>query len=106
MFINYFIMNKCKSAAIINLLSKKWNLLILKKLNDEKKVRFKDFINAGINPRILSARLKELESAKIISKKRFNTLPPKTEYKLTPAGEELVLCFKKLDSWIDKWKVL
>ena len=98
-------MTECKSAAIITLLGKKWNLLILKHLSENEKARFKDFINLGINPRILSSRLKELETVKMIEKEKFNTIPPKTEYSLTEAGKELVDCFEKLDSWLEKWDV-
>lgn len=96
----------CKVTPLFEVLSKKWNLHILKHLQDNGSKRFNELLEEikGINPRILSSRLKELEDLKIISKERFKEIPPRCEYSLTSSGVDLVDCFSKLDVWLDKHK--
>jgi len=98
---------KCISTGIMQVLSKKWTLLILRSLYDRKNMRFNEIIKntLPISSRTLSKRLKELEKAKIVKKEVFREIPPRVEYSLTPAGKELVMGFKKLDYWIKKWSV-
>lgn len=97
-------MENCKSKQIIELISQKWVLNILKHISDNGKKRFNELREeiTGINPRTLSERLKELEEENILEKKKYNETPPKTEYELTIKGRELTKCFEKLDEWIEK----
>lgn len=98
---------ECPIAKIIDILSKKWNLLIIRQLNgsDNTKKRFNELINEikGISSRTLSKRLKELEKAKIINKNKFNEIPPRVEYSLTDSGKCLIGCFKSLNGWAKKY---
>lgn len=98
----------CPIAKTLGFLGKKWALMILKELNDSGKKRFNELVYgiSGISPRTLSKRLKELEKNKLISKKRFNEIPPKVEYSLTPKGKELIKCFKHLNSWAEKFETI
>ena len=43
-----------------------------------------------ISDRILSLQLKELESTGLIERKLYPTIPPRTEYRLTPNGMKMV----------------
>jgi len=98
---------ECPVAKIIDILSKKWNLLIIRQLNgsDNTKKRFNELIKEinGISSRTLSKRLKELEKAKIINKTKFNEIPPRVEYALTDSGKYLIGCFESLDGWAKKY---
>ena len=98
---------ECPVAKIIDILSKKWNLLIIRQLNggNNTKKRFNELINEikGISSRTLSKRLKELEKAKIINKTKFNEIPPRVEYSLTASGKHLIGCFKSLNGWAKKY---
>lgn len=98
---------ECPVAKIIEILSKKWNLLIIRQLNgsENTKKRFNELIKeiSGISSRTLSKRLKELEKAKIINKMRFKEIPPKVEYSLTDSGKHLIRCFKNLNGWAKKY---
>jgi len=98
---------ECPVAKIIDILSKKWNLLIIRQLNGSKntKKRFNELIKEinGISSKTLSKRLKELEKSKIINKKRFNEIPPRVEYSLTESGKYLIGCFKSLNGWAKKY---
>lgn len=91
----------------MQVLSRKWMLIILRNLYDRKNMRFNEIIKntLPISSRTLSKRLKELEKAKIVKKEVFREIPPRVEYSLTPAGKELIIGFKKLDYWVKKWGI-
>ncbi|WP_428963073.1 winged helix-turn-helix transcriptional regulator [Micromonospora fluostatini] len=44
---------------------------------------------AGISHRLLTATLRELERNGVVDRTLHPTVPPRTEYRLTPAGREL-----------------
>ncbi len=95
---------KCPVSGVIEQLSGKWTLHILRELERNGPKRFNGLQEGlkGISPRTLSARLKELEKSKIVSKKKFNETPPRVEYALTPKGRELIECFGLLNDWVKK----
>ena len=68
----------------------KWTTLIVRDLLPGKK-RYSELQRSvgGISPRMLAARLKDLESAGVITKTVFPTVPPTTEYELTRLGRKL-----------------
>ena len=96
----------CPVRKIMNILSRKWNLVILRQLNNGNAKRFNELITEinGVSSRTLSKRLKELEAAKIVRRAQFNEIPPRVEYSLTESGAELIKCFKYLNSWVEKYE--
>ena len=97
--------NVCPMSKILNVLSKKWTLMILRQLNNNGKKRFNELLTStgNISPRTLSKRMKELEKGGLVVKKQFNEMPPRVEYNLSESGKELIGCFKYLDDWVGKW---
>lgn len=97
----------CPATKILQSISKKWALLVLRELHEHGTKRFNDLIHgmAAISPRTLSKRLKELEKLGLISKKRFNETPPRVDYTLTRKGKELIQCFKHLNAWSKKFSI-
>jgi len=96
----------CPVEKIIKILSKKWNLLILKHLNDSNpKKRFNVLLKElkPISSRTLSKRLKELEKTGLVKKERYDEIPPRVEYSLTSSGIEVIRCFKPLSKWAEKF---
>jgi DNA-binding HxlR family transcriptional regulator len=80
----------CPIAHSLGVVGERWTLLVVRELLYGPK-RYTDLAAnlPGIGTNILAARLKELESAGIVAKKK---LPPpfaSTVYELTPAGREL-----------------
>ena len=49
--------------------------------------------------RMLSLQLNELETDKIIEKKIYPVIPPKTEYRMTRFGETLAPIILEMDKW-------
>lgn len=50
-------------------------------------------------PRVINMQLKELEQHKIVYKKVYATVPLKTEYYLTEAGEAILPIIAQMDKW-------
>ena len=80
----------CPIAHSLGIVGERWTLLVVRELLHGPK-RYTDLADhlPGIGTNILALRLKELETAGIVEKKK---LPPpfaSTVYELTPAGREL-----------------
>lgn len=91
-------------AAAMEIIGAKWTSLLIKELCDGPK-RFCEFEEAipKINPRTLSQRLDALEFQGIVSKERFNEVPPRIEYKLTPKGQDLIPVLRSMAEWGNKY---
>jgi DNA-binding HxlR family transcriptional regulator len=76
--------------AAADLLERRWQLSILYAALTGA-LRFSEFAEAvaGISPRMLSERLRELEGAGLIERIVLPTSPPSVEYRLTPRGRRL-----------------
>lgn len=97
---------ECPIGKIIKVLSMKWNLLILKQLNNDfSKKRFNQLLEElrSISSRTLSKRLKELEKTGLVKREKFNEMPPRVEYFLTDSGKEIIKTFKPLSKWAEKF---
>ena len=89
----------------MKLVGKKYDLLILDSLmKNNRRAGFNKLLKSvpSLNPRILSIRLKTLESNKLVTKNLILGTPVKTEYALTPKAEELVELIEKLKVWAEK----
>lgn len=53
----------------------------------------------GISEKMLTQRLKDLETEGLIIRKDFKTIPPHVEYYLSESGETLVPVLHKLCEW-------
>jgi DNA-binding HxlR family transcriptional regulator len=96
---------ECIPIEIVQLLSRKWALLILSLLIRDHKLRYSELANrlGGISPKTLTERLRELENEGIINRELFSEIPPKVEYSLTEKGTELAMSFVHVLNWVEKW---
>lgn len=96
----------CPIEETMQLLSKKWTLLIIKDLLDNGCQRHKDLVKNlnRISPKTLSDRLKELEGKEIILRKSYPEIPPRVEYGLTKKGKDLGTALQSIEKWSKKWK--
>ncbi len=91
----------CPIEGIIDIISKKWALLIINGLRNQGKLRFNDLMKEleGISPKTLSDTLKELQAEKLIKRESFAEIPPRVEYSLTEDGVELGKAILPLIRW-------
>ena len=80
----------CPVQKTANILDGKWTTLIVRDLLGGKK-RYSELQRSlsGISPRLLAARLRLLEQHGILTRTAYPTVPPTTEYELTPLGRGL-----------------
>jgi len=96
---------ECVPIEIIQLLSRKWSLLILGLLVSSHKLRYNELFHTlnGISPKTLTERLRELENEGIIMREAFSEIPPRVEYSLTKKGTELAQASVHIINWAEKW---
>lgn len=91
----------CPLKGIIDVISKKWALLIINAIGNYERPRFKKLMDVlpGISPKTLSDTLKELEAEGLIERASFAEIPPRVEYSLTKDGIDLREAIVPLLRW-------
>jgi DNA-binding HxlR family transcriptional regulator len=91
----------CPIAHALNLVRDRWSVLIVRELLNGGQKRYTDLIEGlpGIGTNILAARLRELESAEIVRKRKLPPPAASTVYELTEYGAELEEVFYALARW-------
>jgi DNA-binding HxlR family transcriptional regulator len=95
--------SKCPSRQILRHLTSRWGSLVLLVLGGGTR-RFSEIRREidGISDRMLSEALADLEGDGMISRKSYNTIPPKVEYSLTEYGEEAYRRLRPLITWLER----
>ncbi|MGW6741392.1 winged helix-turn-helix transcriptional regulator [Streptomyces sp. NPDC055025] len=89
----------CPIAAALDIVGDRWSLLVLRDLSRGVN-RFNDIqANTGAPRDRLTTRLRELEEAGVISRRRYSEHPPRDEYVLTAAGEAIAPVLRELEIW-------
>ncbi len=93
----------CPLGSLIDLISRKWALLVINTIGNYETLRYNEIMKRlnGINPKSLSERLKELQSAGLINKEVFAEIPPRSEYSLTEDGKDLRKAIIPLMNWVN-----
>jgi|TARA_Y100000310_G_C20656430_1_gene802212 DNA-binding HxlR family transcriptional regulator len=100
----------CTVYKTMDFVGKKWTILVLLELykGEQKWKRYSHIKKKmqDITPKILSARLKELEQEGMI-KKRVDArkFPIKCEYSLSKSGDDFVNIVGNIKKWSLKWKI-
>ncbi len=97
----YSATESCPIRNVISRFSSKWSMLILCVLSENECTRFSSIGKAipDISPKVLTETLKNLQADGLISRKIYATIPPKTEYSLTPLGKSLMPVIGSLIEW-------
>ncbi|MFA5364958.1 MAG: helix-turn-helix domain-containing protein [Candidatus Bathyarchaeia archaeon] len=91
----------CPLRGVIDIISKKWSLLIINTIGNNGRLRFNQIMETlhGISPKTLSDTLKDLQSEGLIQRESFAEIPPRVEYTLTNDGVELRKSIIPLLEW-------
>lgn len=92
---------KCEIEIFLEIITGKWKSLIIWELHQHEVIRYNEFrkILPEITQKMLTQQLRSLEIDGIISRKIYNTTPPRVEYFLTEEGNALIPIFEQMDSW-------
>jgi DNA-binding HxlR family transcriptional regulator len=96
----------CPVEGSIAVLAKKWTLFILWDLGAYKVRRFNELMRLlpGVAPKVLSARLKELEGSGFIARvEERNSRPAKVRWALTAKGRDFFPFMMMLVAFESKW---
>ncbi len=87
-------------ARALDVVGHKWTLLIIEELLGGAR-RFTQIERSlgHANPKMVTARLRELETAGIVSRTSYAEVPPRVEYALTERGRALRPAVDALRRW-------
>lgn len=93
----------CKLTEAMELLSKRWMVLVINRLL-QGPLRFSEIENSlPISGRILSERLKELEASGMITRVIYPEVPVRVEYSLTDKGKAFEPIVDEIRKWAESW---
>ncbi len=95
----------CPVSILVSLLSGPWTLYILWVLGSKKSMRFGALSREiqGISTKVLTERLRMLETEGIIYREYKATIPPQVTYGLTSRGQELMGVIEQIDAIAQRW---
>jgi DNA-binding HxlR family transcriptional regulator len=90
---------------VIELIGRRWTGAIVGVLIEQGTLRFGEIADAvpELSDRLLSERMKELESRGIVVRTVRPGQPVRVEYELTEMGRELEPTVRELDRWAKRW---
>jgi DNA-binding HxlR family transcriptional regulator len=95
----------CSVAAALEIVGDRWSLLIVREVIFGNH-RFGEIArNTGAPRDRLAVRLRELVAAGILEQREYQASPPRSDYHLTRAGQELGSVLQVLREWGDRWAV-
>ena len=91
----------CPLEGVIDIISKKWALLIINEIGNHKRIRYNDLMKEldKISPKTLADMLKDLTKYNLVKRESFNEIPPRVDYLLTKDGEGLREAIIPLLKW-------
>jgi len=94
---------ECPIARAQSLVGERWTVLVIRELFMGVS-RFDDIqAQTGATPQMLAARLRKLEEAGLIERRRYNARPARHEYVLTEMGLDFYPVMLTLRAWGEKW---
>jgi DNA-binding HxlR family transcriptional regulator len=97
-------MIRCPINNTFRLVGKKFTILIIRNMIHLRHSRFNQFLEIeGINAKILSARLKEMERDGLIERKVYAETPIRVEYGVTEKGRALEPILDQMSAYSMKY---
>ena len=96
----------CPVDLTLSVIGGRWKSLVFWNLRNGTK-RFSELkkILVGINDKMLTQVLRELEASGIVNRKVYEIVPPKVEYSLTKEGKKLLPVMQQMSDWGSKFEV-
>jgi len=95
----------CPLATLLSQIAGQWTLYILWVLTQHGALRFGELRRQidGISTKVLTDRLRMLESIEIVHRHHELTIPPQVTYSLTERGKELSAALDELHTLAVRW---
>lgn len=94
----------CPIQHVVDLLDNKWSILVLRELFKGAR-RTGQLLDAlpGCSTKILTLRLRQLESHGIVNRDVYPEIPPRVEYSLTTKGREIQPVLSAMHELGSRW---
>ncbi|GAC1393103.1 MAG: helix-turn-helix domain-containing protein [Vulcanimicrobiaceae bacterium] len=91
----------CPIQDAIASIADKWKLLILMELSGSTVLRFKELQRqlGTVSQKVLTSALRDLEADGLVQRTVFAEVPPRVEYRATPAVYSLLPILAQLNTW-------
>ncbi len=91
----------CPLDGVIDIISRKWSLLIINTIGNCKKARFTEIRShlKKLSAKTLSETLKKLHKEGLVNREVYSEIPPRVEYSLTTEGISLWTAIIPLLNW-------
>jgi DNA-binding HxlR family transcriptional regulator len=93
----------CPVQATSNVLAGKWKVLIVWQLSfgSLRFAQLRDLL-PGVSEKVLTSQLRQLERDGLITRLVTESVPPRVDYRLSGAGEELIPVMEAMCAWATK----
>ncbi|WP_409061513.1 winged helix-turn-helix transcriptional regulator [Streptomyces sp. SYP-A7185] len=91
----------CPVGPVVDIVFSRWTTPILWTLNEHGRLRFVELQRAvaGITPKVLTQRLRQLERDGLVVRTYYPEVPPRVEYEISELGRSLGPLFATLVEW-------
>ena len=98
---------ECPVGTTVGLIGNKWKLLILRDVLTGPK-RFGELLKSldGINPKVLTENLKQMEADGLLIRTAYDETPLRVEYRLSELGETMRPIIGQLEQWGLRYKAM
>jgi DNA-binding HxlR family transcriptional regulator len=95
----------CALHDVLQLLTRRWAVHILWVLLNGGPTRFGQLHRhiPDVSTKVLTARLRDLEAARLVSRQYKATVPPEVTYALTARGEQLRIMLVAMNTVAEQW---
>lgn len=96
----------CPVETCAVLIGSKWRLLIMRDLLAHESLRFKELQRSvgNVSQKVLTANLRDMESAGLIVRRVYAEVPPRVEYSLTETGRSLGPILDAMWAWGESYQ--
>lgn len=95
----------CPVDSLVSLIMGPWTAYIVWVLLQHESIRFSELMKEvhGISARMLTVRLRRLESFGLVFREQHLGIPPHVSYELTPRGREFEQVMQPLEALARRW---
>ena len=100
--------NTCPLVTTQRIMAGKWKLSIIWFLAENEVMRFNElkaaFEDPNLTQKMLTQHLKDLQPDQLITRKVYNTVPPKVEYRLSELGTSFIPVMRNMETWGESYQ--
>ncbi|WP_102125165.1 winged helix-turn-helix transcriptional regulator [Deinococcus planocerae] len=95
---------ECSVERTVDVIGGKWTTLIVRELlRGTRRYGELRAALAGVSPKTLTDKLRELEEGGVLTRTVYPAVPPRVEYALTPKGRALEGVIQAMHVWGERW---